>query len=388
MALKSSSPLNLAALRQDYSMLPRIAAIKAQANQGMLNAIQSGLEKRKDNIEKAEKKELNIKLLNQIIESDKKNQFVPAGVSAEELSKYVPVEETLKYAQAMGIANQELRKERQLRKAAQGLASVIPGMDEKTKRQLSRVNPGLLIELGLKARQGEDPNNELKQIGDKLYLVSKITGKATPVTERVTTPRPSEGVDSEGTGKEIPPASTAGDSPLIVPPSTADIKAKREFQTEDVLNLYRSQSRNGPVDISGIAKILKLNESVVRGILEENLDKIRGESFSKLQEMEKSLPGITEYVGRLAQIDPTKGQGQASGFLGMGREYEAGFGDVEANPKFNVFLRANPEILRIYGVPENTIADIVRLGSELPKELDSGTKLSVQELNSAARPFE
>jgi hypothetical protein len=175
---------------------------------------------------------------------------------------------------------------------------------------------------------------------------------------------------------------------LIVPPSTADIKAKRELQTEDVLNLYRSQSRNGPVDISGIAKILKLNESVVRGIVEENLDKIKGESFSKLQEMEKFLPGITEYVGRLAQIDPTKGQGQSSGFLGMGREYEAGFGDVEANPKFNVFLRANPEILRIYGVPENTIADIVRLGSELPKELDSGTKFSVQELNSAARPFE
>jgi cystathionine beta-lyase family protein involved in aluminum resistance len=64
----------------------------------------------------------------------------------------------------------------------------------------------------------------------------------------------------------------------------------------------------------------------------------------------------------------------------MGKEYEAGFGDVEANPKFNVFLRANPEILRIYGVPESTIADIMGLESELPEELGSGTKFSVQEV--------
>jgi hypothetical protein len=60
MALRGSSPVNLNALRRDYSALPQIAAIKAQANQGIFNAIQSGLEKRKDNIEKAEKKELKL----------------------------------------------------------------------------------------------------------------------------------------------------------------------------------------------------------------------------------------------------------------------------------------------------------------------------------------
>ena len=54
MALKSSSPINLAALRQDYSMLPKIAAVKAQANQQMIGAIQSGLQKRKERIEKKE----------------------------------------------------------------------------------------------------------------------------------------------------------------------------------------------------------------------------------------------------------------------------------------------------------------------------------------------
>lgn len=56
MALKSSSPINLAALRQDYSMLPKIAAVKAQSSKQFLNAVSSGLEKRK---EKIEKKELN-----------------------------------------------------------------------------------------------------------------------------------------------------------------------------------------------------------------------------------------------------------------------------------------------------------------------------------------
>lgn len=416
MALRGSSPVNLNALRRDYSALPQIAAIKAQANQGIFNAIQSGLEKRKDNIEKAEKKELNIKLLNQIIENDKKNQFVPAGVTAEELSKYVPIEETLKYAQAMGLANQELRKERQLRKAAQGLASVIPGMDEKTKRQLSRANPKLLIELGLKAQQGKDPNYELKEVTDaegnkRIVRVNIGEGTSTNITQQQTSSTPPQAssvppqvrlpggltasrVDPK-TGR--PPAQSApSGEPLTSFPSLAERnaaekarrdadKARRELQAEDVLNLYRSQSRKGPVDISGIAKILKLNESVVRGIVEENLDKIRGESFSKLQEMEKSFPGITEYVARLAQIDPTKGQGQSSGFLGMGREFEASdFGDVNSIPKFNVFLRANPEILRIYGVPENAIAEII--GLQLPKKLGSGTEYSEENIDYPIAP--
>ena len=63
MALRGSSPVNLSALQRDYSALPKIAAIKAQANQGIFNAIQSGLEKRQDNIKKKEEKILNIKLL-------------------------------------------------------------------------------------------------------------------------------------------------------------------------------------------------------------------------------------------------------------------------------------------------------------------------------------
>lgn len=410
MALRSGTPVNLSSLQRDYSALPKIAAIKAQANQGIFDAIQSGLEKRKDNIEKKEKKTLNIKLLNQIIESDKKNQFVPAGVTAEELSKYVPIEETLKYAQAMGIANQGLRKERQLRKAAQGLASAIPGMDEKTKRQLSRANPELLIQLGIKARQGTEPKYELVKVIDpdgteRTVRVNVGEGTSTNITQQAPTPKSIQSYDLGGrpvspvdpvTGR--PPATSVPTTKgsLKSFPSLAErnaaakaerdaAKATRDLKTEDVLNLYRSQSRSGPVDISGIAKILKLNESVVRGIVEENLDKIRGESFSKLQAMEKSFPGITEYVARLAQIDPTKGQGQSSGLGFLGREFEAGnFGDVNSIPKFNVFLRANPEILRIYGVPENAIAEII--GLQLPKKLGNGTEYTEENIDYPIAP--
>tara|TARA_R100001230_G_C5675933_1_gene181600 strand:- start:677 stop:1819 length:1143 start_codon:yes stop_codon:yes gene_type:complete len=377
-------------------MLPRIAAVKAQADQQIIGAIQSGLEKRKERIEKKEKNDLNIKLLDQIIKKDKRNKIVPPDVTAEELAKYVPLEETIKYSQAIGTINQGLRQQRRLRKAAEGLISNIPGIDEATKRRLARANPEAAIKLGIEAQQGKDLNYELKQIGDKLYRVNIDTNEATPVTERVTTPGSSQGVDLGGrpvsqidpaTGKPVTSAPTTKDAPLIVPPSPADIKAKRELQTKDILNLYRSQARTGPVDIAGIAKQLKISEPVVRGIIEENLTKIRSEAFSKLQEMEKSFPGITEYVGKLASIDPSKGQPQGSGFLGLtGKEYEASdFGDVEAIEKFNVFLRANPEILRIYGVPESTIADIMRLESQLTNELSTKTRYSVQEIPDIIR---
>ena len=63
MALKSSSPINLSALRQDYSMLPKIAAVKAQSSKQFLNAVSSGLEKRKERIEKKELNEAAKKMI-------------------------------------------------------------------------------------------------------------------------------------------------------------------------------------------------------------------------------------------------------------------------------------------------------------------------------------
>ena len=401
MALKSSSPINLAALRQDYSMLPRIAAVKAQADQQIIGAIQSGLEKRKERIEKKEKNDLNIKLLDQIIKKDKRNKIVPPDVTAEELAKYVPLEETIKYSQAIGTINQGLRQQRQLRKAAEGLISNIPGIDEATKRRLARANPEAAIEFGIKAQQGKDSDYELKEIvgadGTKrLVRINIKTGELTPVTERVTTLGSSEGVDLGGRpvsrinpvdGRPVFSAPTIENVPVTIPRTPSKEVQKRKLDADRVIELYKGQAFSGPVDIAGIAKSLNISESAVRGIIEENLTKIRSESFSKLQEMEKSLPGITEYVAKLASIDPSKGQPQGSGFLGLtGKEYEASdFGDVEAIGRFNVFLRANPEILRIYGVPENTIADIMRLESQLTNELSTKTRYSVEEIPDIIR---
>jgi len=408
MALKSSSPLNLAALRQDYSMLPKIAAVKAQADQKMISAIQSGLQKRKERIEKKEKNDLNERLLQDLIDSDPNNAIFPAGITSKELAKYITLDETMAHRRALDTANRAAAKETQLIQAARNAANKLglpPGVAE--------ANPRGVLEAAMKVQieslKGTEPKYEIKEItnpdGTKRYVRIDVSkGTSTDITQQAATAKPSQVVLPGGlsasridpkTGKPISQPAPSGDS-LISSPSlseqSAKAKAKREFQTEDILNLYKAQARNGPVDVAGIAKSLNLNESVVRGIIEQNLDKIRGEAFSKLQEKEKSLPGIIEYVAKLAQIDPTKGQGQASGFLGMGREYEAGFFDVEANPKFNVFLKDNPEILRIYGVPESTIADIIGLESELTNELSTKTRYKVEELKkyplSPVRPFE
>jgi len=69
MALKSSSPLNLAALRQDYSMLPKIAAVKAQSSQQLFNAIGEGIKKRNQKKIEAEEKAANIRVIESVLNS-------------------------------------------------------------------------------------------------------------------------------------------------------------------------------------------------------------------------------------------------------------------------------------------------------------------------------
>ena len=88
MALKSSSPVNLAALRQDYSMLPRIAAVKAQSSQKLFNSIQSGLEKRKVKIEKKQLSDIAIKMIQPLLSNPEfKKRFGTA--SADEVLKLI-----------------------------------------------------------------------------------------------------------------------------------------------------------------------------------------------------------------------------------------------------------------------------------------------------------
>lgn len=88
MALKSSSPLNLAALRQDYSMLPKIAAVKAQSSQQLFNAITSGLEKRKERIQKKELGEAATKMLEPLLNRPMAKRLY-GDLNAEEIRKLI-----------------------------------------------------------------------------------------------------------------------------------------------------------------------------------------------------------------------------------------------------------------------------------------------------------
>ncbi len=69
MALKSGTPVNLSALRQDYSALPQIAAIKAQANQGIFKTISEGIENRKQKKIEADEKAANIRVIERVLNS-------------------------------------------------------------------------------------------------------------------------------------------------------------------------------------------------------------------------------------------------------------------------------------------------------------------------------
>ena len=69
MALKSGTPVNLSALRQDYSALPQIAAVKAQANQQLFNTISQGIEKRKQKKIEADEKAANIRVIERVLKS-------------------------------------------------------------------------------------------------------------------------------------------------------------------------------------------------------------------------------------------------------------------------------------------------------------------------------
>tara|TARA_S200002703_G_scaffold87439_2_gene75310 strand:- start:1036 stop:2109 length:1074 start_codon:yes stop_codon:yes gene_type:complete len=108
MALKKSSPLNLAALRQDYSMLPKIAAVKAQSSQQFFNAITSGLEKRKERIEKKELNEAAKKMIEPLLSKPEFQARFGANANADEVLKLIgdPRE-------AVKLANDVIQSERE-----------------------------------------------------------------------------------------------------------------------------------------------------------------------------------------------------------------------------------------------------------------------------------
>jgi hypothetical protein len=108
MALKKSTPLNLAALRQDYSMLPRIAAVKAQSSQQLFNAITSGLEKRKERIEKKELNEAAKKMIEPLLAKPEFQARFGTKANADEVIKLIGDPR-----KAVQLANDVLQSERE-----------------------------------------------------------------------------------------------------------------------------------------------------------------------------------------------------------------------------------------------------------------------------------
>lgn len=89
MALRGSSPVNLNALRRDYSALPQIAAIKAQSSKQFLNAVSSGLEKRKEKIEKKELNEAAKKMIEPLLAKPEFQARFGTNANADEVLKLI-----------------------------------------------------------------------------------------------------------------------------------------------------------------------------------------------------------------------------------------------------------------------------------------------------------
>ena len=190
MALKSSSPINLAALRQDYSMLPKIAAVKAQANQQMIGAIQSGLQKRKERIEKKEKNALNEKILKDLIDSDPNNTIVPPGMNEKELAKIITLPESLAYRRALIASDKASAQIDEMTKADIFALSQLTGGKELTAEEQKRIsdairaNPGMIFGAYVKRLEAEPkaPPKPSVSIQDYEYYKGTLAPEEKPMS--------------------------------------------------------------------------------------------------------------------------------------------------------------------------------------------------------------
>jgi hypothetical protein len=435
MALKSSSPLNLAALRQDYSMLPKIAAVKAQANQQMIGAIQSGLEKRKERIEKKEKNALNEKLLQDLIDSDPNNAIFPADVTNKELAKYITLEETMAHRRALDTANRAAAKEAQLIQAARNAAQKLglpPGAAE--------ANPRGVLEAAMKAQieslKGTEPKLELVKVTDpdgteRTVIVNVGKGTSTNIIQQPTAPTPPQassrppqvrlpgGLTASRVDPKAgrPPVQSApSGKPLTSFPSLAERnaaeKARKDAILEDVRQNIKgkAQSETGafratPEVISRVAEDYKgiLTEEEVAAIGADLTEKYNLRGRDLIQRFSKDDPQFEEYLTALSKLPedtklqkdlfnidspldlvPSYAIGKAIRNYFQGKEeFEAGAFDLESIEKYNERIRRNPEMAQAAGLPER-LYDLIKSGrmSEEVQEkkeinLPDGTSVSV-----------
>ena len=160
MALKSRTPLNTSALRRDFSALPQIAKIKADANMQMLNTIKSGLEKRKEKIEKKQLNEAAKKLLGPLLKTEASKKMF-GDIDVDQAIKLIGGERN-----AITIANsiyQAQQAEENIKNKIAGdltalkqLGILPEGTDRKVIEELVRGAPGLATETLFK-RLSKDP---------------------------------------------------------------------------------------------------------------------------------------------------------------------------------------------------------------------------------------
>lgn len=124
MALKSSSPVNLAALRRDYSMLPKIAAVKAQSSKQFLNAVSSGFEKRKERIEKKELNEAAKKMIEPLLAKPEFQARFGTNANVDEVLKLIgDPREAVRLANDVITSEREFAdRERRIKRDAQVFA--------------------------------------------------------------------------------------------------------------------------------------------------------------------------------------------------------------------------------------------------------------------------
>lgn len=271
MALKSDTQsLNLSALQRDYSALPKIAAIKAQANQGIFNSIKQGIDNRKQKIKDADEKSALIK----VVEGIKNSPFGQSVFGGDNIS-------AADIVSAMGKG---------------GASEVIESV-----AMLSKANM-----------------------------------------------------------------------------ATTDFMQQQQKLQNASLEASILRLTNGGATPHAIAQQLNIPIDDVKGFIYKSGENLRRAIPARLAELELLAPNIGAYINKLATIPKGKGQEQGSGLLGrVGKEYEAGLFDINANEKFNVYLRTNIDLLKGMGVPTSTIDAIMR--TDLPEETGTGTKYRVQE---------
>jgi hypothetical protein len=340
MALKSRTPLNLNALRRDYSALPQIAAIKAQANQQMIGAIQSGLQKRKERIEKKEKNALNEKILKDLIDSDPNNTIVPAGMDEKELAKIITLPESLAYRRALVASDKASAQIEQMTKADIFALSQLTGGKELTAEEQKRIsdaikaNPGMIFGAYVKRLEAEPKALPKDPVSIQEFEYLKSQGTDISYEDYLKLKRSGTTVNIGGEGQFGPIAPGMQLVKLAdgtfrmdpIPGSPEDIKRKKELaaETEAAKQKEESALDKSVLVLDEIQRSIELAsdpDSFTTGFFGQMFQKLGGTRANDLRGL---LDTIKANIG-FDQLNAMRAASPTGGALGNVTEREIEF---------------------------------------------------------------